>query len=744
MSRKHFLKVVVILCCSMGATGWAQENIPVGTWRLHLSFNDLNALAIAPNHIYAANDVGIIDFEKDSQEITIISKINGLSGAPISALAYDEQRKLLLIAFENGLINLLSENKISVYSNLANSSAISGSRKINHITLYNALAYLSTDFGVVVFDLDKREVKETYRDLSDTGENLVIKESVVLQDSIYLATEQGVVAGAINGSDNLLDFRSWKRYSAGPLSGSIASVTSFNGQIYAAVNSSGVFLLQDGTWLQQPFLQTETFKSIFGSSDELFITTIDKVWSVSDGMASEVGTGAVNKPDAARNDVEGIIWIAEGTNGLLSVNDGVINNVKPNGPSTNSLWRITYSGDRILNSKGGYSSTLQPLENASSIDQFNGGQWSVLPSELKTDITDQVKDVSTIFIASFGKGLEKFTGSESTIFDETNSPLKKSQAVNQILIPSIELSSDGVWVSNYGVSPSLHLLSGASTWESFSLSQSQAQYPLDILVDRNGLVWMVIDPLKGGGIVVFDKEDNKSVYLTSLAGSGGLPSTVVKSIANDRDGYVWVGTDMGVVFFSNPGNVFNGSVDASRPIFENRFLLRDETVTAIAVDGGNRKWLGTNNGVWLFDPTGEELIYNFTVDNSPLLSDQIISIAIDPNSGEVFFGTDKGMSSFRSTATQSTNQFGDVKIFPNPVSTDFNGQVAINGLYTDAIVKITDISGRLIWQTRANGGTAVWNARQVNGNRVNTGMYLVFATAEDGAERHVGKIAVIE
>jgi len=148
--------------------------------------------------------------------------------------------------------------------------------------------------------------------------------------------------------------------------------------------------------------------------------------------------------------------------------------------------------------------------------------------------------------------------------------------------------------------------------------------------------------------------------------------------------------------------------------------------------------------VWLFDQTGEKLIYNFTMENSPLLSDRIISITIDPISGEVFFGTDKGMASFRSTATQSTNRFADVKIFPNPVNADFNGQVAINGLYRDAIVKITDMGGRLIWQTQANGGTAIWNARQVNGNRVNTGMYLVFATAEDGSERHVGKIAVIE
>ncbi|MEQ8425516.1 MAG: two-component regulator propeller domain-containing protein, partial [Cyclobacteriaceae bacterium] len=217
----------------------------------------------------------------------------------------------------------------------------------------------------------------------------------------------------------------------------------------------------------------------------------------------------------------------------------------------------------------------------------------------------------------------------------------------------------------------------------------------------------------------------------------------VRSMANDRDGQVWVGTDEGVAYFPNPAGVFN-NIDAARPIYENRFLLRDEVVTAIAVDGGNRKWMGTKNGVWLFSAKGEELIYNFTQDNSPLLSDVITSIAIDPKSGEVFFATDKGISSFRSTATESKFQFNEVKIFPNPVQADFNGQVAISGLYTDAIVKITDIGGRMVWQTRANGGTAIWDARQLNGSKVGTGVYLVFATAADGSDRHVGKIAIIE
>jgi hypothetical protein len=173
-------------------------------------------------------------------------------------------------------------------------------------------------------------------------------------------------------------------------------------------------------------------------------------------------------------------------------------------------------------------------------------------------------------------------------------------------------------------------------------------------------------------------------------------------------------------------------------------LLQDEKITAIEVDGGNRKWIGTERGVWLFNPTGESMVYNFTSENSPLLSNKIVDIEIDKITGEVFFATDKGIVSFRSDATNGNPTFDAVKIFPNPVTPDFSGNVGISGLTTDAIVKITDVSGKLVFETRAEGGTAVWGVRDYSGNRVSTGVYLVFASTADGSSRVVGKLAVIK
>jgi ligand-binding sensor domain-containing protein len=256
--------------------------------------------------------------------------------------------------------------------------------------------------------------------------------------------------------------------------------------------------------------------------------------------------------------------------------------------------------------------------------------------------------------------------------------------------------------------------------------------------DWFGNIWMIVNPSQGGGLYVFNKEQNAFAYLTENVNSGALPNRNVRSIAMDRDGLVWVGTELGVCYFYSP------TESAIKPIFESRFLLRDDKVTAIAVDGGNRKWMGTERGVWLFNAIGEEMIYNFTTENSPLLSNVIRDIEIDGKTGEVFFVTDKGISSFRSDATSGEYATQKIKIFPNPVVSTFSGTVGITGLATDAQVKITDISGKLIWQAQANGGMATWNVQDYNGRRAATGIYLVFAATSDGSESEVGKIAVVD
>jgi hypothetical protein len=265
-----------------------------------------------------------------------------------------------------------------------------------------------------------------------------------------------------------------------------------------------------------------------------------------------------------------------------------------------------------------------------------------------------------------------------------------------------------------------------------------------IITDLDGNRWSRGEGF--GGIVVRNTK-NQRVNISANVGLGNLPSNNVKTLALDRDGQIWVGTDRGVVVFDNPSAVFSGrNFDAYTPVFERRRLLGNETVSSIAIDGGNRKWMGTRNGIFLFNADGTELVINFTEKNSPLPSNEISYITTEPNTGEVYIRTTKGMVSYRGTATESglKQEENAVKIFPNPIRPDFEGTIGIEGLVENAFVKITDVAGNLVYETRANGGTATWNGRTLQGNRVETGVYLIFSANAKGEETCVSRLAVVK
>ncbi len=723
----------------------AQSEIPLGTWRLHVSYNNINSIALSDQKVFGATRNGILIIDRLDNSIESYTKMSGLRGTGINSINYDQQEDQLLIGYEDGKIDLIKGQTITSLDPTRNST-LTGSKKINHISVRNRLAYLSADFGVVIFDLARREVKETWRDIGRNGATLKIFESTFKGDSIFLATDRGVLAGDLN--TNLLDFTFWKKFDTGEFSDSIASLVGFNGRVYAAISGKGLFHYEFGIWSKADFLQNVSFKSLNASSSYLYISGNHKLWGLSiNNTLSEIEANFIHEPNMVVEETNGQLWIADDENGVVSNSGGSFTSYLPNGPVHPTTFKLSYSNQTMYSLGGGYTPAYTALGRNGSIDQFVGGSWSQLDASLSdlTDITFPVK-TDHFYVSSFGNGIEEKEGTESlNVFDESNSPLINTSFPDRsVLITSIERASDGIWVANYGASQSLHFLDDQKNWESYSFPVTASRYPVELAVDLFNSVWAILNPSQGGGVLVFNREKDISRYLTNVRGSGGLPSREVRSVAVDRDGTVWLGTDEGVCYFFNANEIFSSDVDATKPIFETQFLLRDDKVTAIAVDGGNRKWMGTERGVWLLSPTGEALIYNFTAANSPLLSNSILDIEINHETGEVFFSTDRGLVSFRADATESTTQFQALKIFPNPVTPNFRGMVGISGLATDAIVKITDVSGKLIWETRAHGGTASWNVHDYNGKRAQTGIYLVFSASADGAESVVGKIAVIE
>jgi hypothetical protein len=712
----------------------AAQDIPIGTWRAHISYNSIHSIALSPSKIYAAAPNGLFLAELSGNGFSLVTKLNGLSGTGITWIAFDAERNQLLTGYANGNVDLIKANEVINISAIKKSTTISGSKRINHIAIRQPFAYLAADFGVVVFDLARQEVKETWRDLGVNGVALKIFQTTFKSDSIFLATANGILAGNLN--DNLMDFNNWRRFNQGNFANTVQFITAFNNKLYAAINGDGLYNYQDGTWTKETFLQGNTFTSLAAFTN-LQITTTSQVWKMNTaGALTQFTSPFIEQPLITAEDTNGLFWIGDGRNGLLFQLGSSFLPLNPNGPSFPGSFRFRYHAGSLYAFAGGFKTDFTPAGKIEFVNRFTAGSWEILPDYFQHDVTGIEFSGSKMFVSSFTDGLQ-VTDNTVMVYNSGNSPITGSR------VAAIAVSGEGLWVANYNSPQPLHLLKPDNTWQSFSFPVSASQYPVNLLVDNLGQVWMMLNPTNGGGILVFNKSTGQHIYLTEASGSGALPSRRVYSLANDRNGQVWVGTDAGVAYFPDPSRIMSGIINSAKPLVNGRVLLSEEKTTSIAVDGGNRKWLGTERGVWLFDAFGETQLLQFNETNSPLLSDKLAAIEIDPVTGEVFFGTETGIVSYRSDATAGSSSFSKIKIFPNPVTANFTGTVGIAGLATGATVKITDVSGRLVWQTQANGSTASWNVQDSSGRRAATGIYLVIAISQDGRESVIGKIAVI-
>lgn len=721
--RSHALLWMAI-ALSLALPCFAQQQIPLGTWRLHLAYTNISSLATGDGLVFGATASGILVLNKNDFTITSYNTLNALTTTGISALAYDGDRQQLLVGYEDGNLDIITDEERMNFSRLSEAGAVTGSRRINHISIREEMAYLSTDFGIAVFNLNTLELKETWRDLGESGERVAVLNTTFSGNRIFAATTNGVIEGALD--QNLLDYNQWAHYNEDAFGTTVQSVAAFDGSVFATLDNEDLFRLDNGAWIATGLFPGADFHTMYSGTGELLVTEGASLWTVNAALQrARVNSPLITAPHAVASLANGEYWIGDTSNGLVGNVSGEFESFVPNGPSASVVSRMSFTGDDLYAVRGGFQNG-QPKGSPGIVDVFHNGVWSSVTLPV-SDVTDVAFGNGYQYVSSFGGGVVRFREGDTVIFNRDNSPFDEET------ITAIEFSGDALWAIEYGASPGIHRLQGEQ-WTSFSTLASQVT---DLVIDHQGDLWLLPDPGAGTGLIAFDPDASQSRYITTGQGAGGLPSARVNAMTVDKEGYVWVGTDAGVAYF------YASNEDAILPIYEGRYLLQNEEITAIEVDGGNRKWIATNRGVWLFNDTGEILVRNFTSTNSPLLSDTLTDIEIDPHTGEVFFATDKGVISYRSDATEGDASQG-IRIFPNPVASGFSGTVGIGGLPSDAIVKITDISGKLIWQTRANGGTATWNLRDYNGRRATIGVYLVFAASEDAANRVVGKIAVVD
>lgn len=766
---RYFIFLSVFASLSLQTT--KGQGIGIGEWRTHLPYNNGVAIADAGDIIYCASNSGLFTYNKTDNSLEKLSKVTGLSDVSIADLTYDKASNTLIIVYNNANIDLIQNKQITNISDIKRKTIL-GNKNINDVHMIGEYAYISCGFGIVVVDIIKKEIKDTYVIGPDAS---FIEVFAVTSDNnnLIAATQSGIYYAPLS-HPNLANYSVWTKYSDLP-AGAYLDACFVNGILYAQFEhpSHDTIFMYDGiVWDRLDVNEHTEVKFLNATNDHLIVGSFGYFDSYNANNEREEHIFdygfSTPRPRNVFIDENNTYWIADFESGLVRFRKPFdFSKFHPNGPEHKSVAAIDAVDGKVWAVSGGKNDVWGGLINKWGTYSYINDIWNTLNGKdgFGLDTIDDLLTVainpsnpSVVYAGSWGKGLLEFTDGELTkVYNHTNSSLSRVETLPYyyLRVGGLKFDTQGnLWVTNSDIKRVISVMKPDGEWKSFDpggVFGQNSTYSIEI--NDIGQKWILTRSL---GILVFDDNgtiddttDDQYKRLTSTIGNGALPSADVYSIASDHDGEMWIGTSKGVAVFYNPSAIFNdGNYDCQQILVEQdgyaQYLLESEIVTAIAIDGGNRKWLGTQSaGVFLMSEDGTEEIYHFTEENSPLLSNSITSIGIDHESGEVYFGTTEGIISFKSTATGGGDTNESVYAYPNPVRNDYDGPVAVKGLVSNADVKITDVSGNLILATRAEGGQMVWSGKGLDGRRAKSGVYLVFASNEDGTETVVTKILFI-
>jgi len=762
-----------------------KSQIAIGEWRDHLPYNRTISIASAGNLVYCATPYSLFYYDKTDSRISRLSKVNGLSDIGINCIAFSEEYQTLVIAYSNTNIDLIKGNTIINISDIKRKQIL-GNKTINNIMFADSIAYLACGFGIVALDIKNEEFPEPVYYIGDNGSQVNVLDVTIGMDSIYAATESGIYKAALN-SPNLADFSYWNVDQRLYPDAFFNVIQYFHNKLIVNREIEGWNL--DTTYYYDYSTHAwNVFTDVDNSHKPSLKTIGDVLLVVSEGrlkifdenlttlmhIYSQSGR-FVNLRDATI-DSDDQIWLADFDIGLIKVLDEWTGEfISPNGPFSTNVFDMSFENENLWVASGGHGSDWGKLYISSGAYSFINEQWKSYNRAYGYTAFDSISDMICVavdpqnsnraLVGTWQSGVMEFLNGELVnIYDDHNSSLEKWPAANYIAISGLAFDQDNnLWVVNSGAPSLVSVMEPGGEWTSFSLGSNASGIDTkNMIVDSYDQKWIMLR--SDNKLLVFSENgtignpnDDFVKTLTNSAGSGNLPGTKVFSIAQDLDGEIWLGTDEGIGVIYSPQNVFGGQAgtyDAQQIKVQVgiyvQYLLETETVTAIAVDGDNRKWMGTDRaGVYLMSADGTEEILHFTEENSPLYSNAIVDIEINGKTGEVFFGTDRGIISYKSTATEGGQTFDHVTVYPNPVREGYSGTIAIKGLVEYSDIKITDISGTLIYATRVDqnstgrGGQVVWDGRNFDGRKASTGVYLVFATDDEGNEKMVTKIMFI-
>lgn len=766
----HFLSVSFF----QSSKSYAQS---IGSWQIYPAYTVCTYNIPVGNRIYALMENNLMAYDTDDQSITTFDWMRQLNDVTIAFIRYSEQAKRLILIYDNGNIDLLSTENDDDVVNLAQlKNSAMQNKKVNNVQIVGSKAYVCTGFGIIVVDMDEAIISKTY----NLGTS--ITACTTNETHIYAASAAGLWQGSL--SDNLQDKNNWKK-----LNNSFAAtfMEFFDGLLWAQVGNN---VMTSNAEISSFSNRLQLNKATYWtkSANQLLIGNAQTtcIFNTKDDYQTITGPFTWNQLTMQGN----TFWASDGYEGLqaYTLDDKtfqlVTQKIHPNSPLHNYTYHLRYNGDRLMIAGGNrhYTSTARP---GTAMILESDGTWvnfdpqsaaTLLPKEIYQDVTNIVcdpNDASHFYVGTTRSGIFEFKDDKCVgHIGLENSPMQSilpsaPAPQNFVVGDGLQYDREGnLWVLNCTQGrqdTTIRVMRPNGTWTGIPCPEVQAASTLDnIYFDSRGWAWMTSRRMDARGIFMLDykntidnsADDHRQLRgtLINQDGTSYSPDGFFCA-AEDIDGSMWVGTNLGPFLISDPSTFRNTNftfeqVKVSRNDGSGLadYLLNGIPITAIAIDGGGRKWFGTQeNGIFFISADCQEEIYHFTTENSPIPSDDIFDIVIHPSNGQVMFATDKGLCSFVSDATAPEEELvkDSIQIFPNPVEPDYNGPIIVRGLVEDCEVKITSSTGQLIIKGISNGGTFTWNGCNAHGKRVASGIYNLIANTSDGKKAVIRKIAFI-
>ena len=754
------------------------------SWEDFYSYNNVKDFVKVGTTFYAVVDNAVFTYNDVTNELNKLSSVQGLSGETTTSIYYSEALEKLVIGYQTGLIEIVDNLGVITISNDIERLSITGDKKINDITEYNGKLYLATPFAIVVYDLENLEFGDTFFIGSGSSE-VVINQIEVFNETIYAATELGIYTADVN-NNSLIDFNNWTP-PQGNFSGNFSALEIFDNKLFASRDINFYEIIAVNT-TQLIASMPQPINDLKASSMFIAVSAEKQAQIYNSSLTLTVVANATNDFDYMLNTAYAEnqkIYLGTRQFGILerSFSDADTHTeIHPQGPSANDVFSITVQNNNLWVVYGAYDDAFTPTQRTRGFSRFNGESWINTPYNTSFPVRDLVNvtidpnNENKAYISSWGQndtGNLESTGGILVVENDqvTNFLNQDNSGLESVILPSIPSyrsvrvngtafdNQGNFWVTNGFIDNRLKKLAPNGSWTSFNLSSiitNEAFGLTELKIDRAGSIWI---GTRRNGVLVYNESGDRKRALITEATKGSLPDLNTRSIAIDRNNRIWIGTKKGLVVYTNAAGVFDEAIFDAAPIIIDddgipKRLLGEQPVNSIAIDGADNKWFGTETGGVLgTNPSGQETLFNFNKDNSPLPSNKIVKIQVDDGTGKVFFATDKGIVAFKSNVSPFGDTLGEVFAYPNPVRKEHNF-VTIDGrndtnLPRGTNVKILDAAGRLVYETNViegqelKGGKVIWNKTNLAGRKVASGIYIVLLTSPDRSETSSAKIAII-